>query len=49
MMTAGHKGTWLVIIIIIIINRSIKYSFFVYLHNNVLDKADRTAVIILLT
>ena len=49
-MTAGHKVTWLIIIIIIIIiiHCSINCSCFVYLHN-VLDKADRTVVNILLT
>jgi hypothetical protein len=55
MMKAGHKGTWLVVVVvvvvvvIIIIHYSINYSCFVYLHNNVFDKADRTVVIILVT
>ena len=37
-----------IIIIIIIIGCFFNYSCFVYPHNNVLDKADRTVVIILL-
>ena len=38
----------IIIIIIIIIGCFFNYSCFVYPHNNVLDKADRTVVIILL-
>ena len=39
----------MMMMIIIIIHCSINYSCFVYLHNNVLGKADRTVVVILLT